>query len=165
MWPRQVVVLNVLVQDPPEVAFVGDQQPVQGRLRTGAHRPRRDRPACQPRSSGRGARGASGRRSPDCGTSPGSSRNWEDPDEALDRAVVLHYAYIGYLQMAHVAPDVINEDGRGRQLELVFNALVTGEVPPKSVRRMRQEAAVAQSRGAGTVNQSARHHGSRRAGC
>lgn len=85
-----------------------------------------------------------------------------DPDEALDRAVVLYHVYIGYLQMAHVAPDVINVDGRGRQLELVFNALVTGEVPPKSIRRMRQEAAVAQSRGAGTVNQSARHHGGRR---
>ena len=34
-----------------------------------------------------------------------------DPDEALDRAVVLYYVYIGYLQMAHVAPDVIK---RGR---------------------------------------------------
>ena len=30
MQPRQVVVLNVLAQDPPEVAFAGDQQPVQG---------------------------------------------------------------------------------------------------------------------------------------
>ncbi len=72
-----------------------------------------------------------------------------DPDDALDRAVVLYYVYIGYLQMAHVAPDVISEDGQRRQLELVFNALVTGEAPPKSVRRMRQAAAVAQSRGTG----------------
>ena len=60
-----------------------------------------------------------------------------DSDDALDRAVVLYYIYVGYLQMAHVAPHVISDDGRRRHLDLVFDALVAGEVPAKSVVRTR----------------------------
>ena len=60
-----------------------------------------------------------------------------DSDDALDRAVLMYYIYVGYLQMAHVAPHVISDDGRHRHLDLVFDALVTGEVPAKSVVRMR----------------------------
>ena len=57
---------------------------------------------------------------------------WE-AGEALDRAVLLYYVYVGYLQMAHVAPDVIDHDVRRRQLELVFDTLVSGELSAASV--------------------------------
>lgn len=61
---------------------------------------------------------------------------WES-DDALDRAVVLYYIYVGYLQMAHVAPHVISDDGRRRHLDLVFDTLVAGEVRAKPVVRTR----------------------------
>lgn len=57
---------------------------------------------------------------------------WE-AGEALDRAVLLYYVYVGYLQMTHVAPDVIDDDVRRRQLELVFDTLVSGELSAASV--------------------------------
>ena len=57
---------------------------------------------------------------------------WE-AGEALDRAVLLYYVYVGYLQMTHVAPDVIDDDARRRQLELVFDTLVSGELSAASV--------------------------------
>ena len=60
-----------------------------------------------------------------------------DSDDALDRAVVLYYIYVGYLQMAHVAPHVISDDSRRRHLDLVFDALVAGEVPAKPAVRTR----------------------------
>jgi len=60
-----------------------------------------------------------------------------DSDDALDRAVVLYYVYVGYMQMAHVAPHVISDDGRRRHLELLFDALVAGEVPAQSIARVR----------------------------
>jgi AcrR family transcriptional regulator len=52
-----------------------------------------------------------------------------DPGSALDRAALMYYVYIGYLQMAHVAPQVITEDARRRQAELVFDALAAGALP------------------------------------
>ena len=52
-----------------------------------------------------------------------------DPGEALDRAVLMYYVYTGYLQMTHVAPDMISGEGRRRHVELVFDALTAGELP------------------------------------
>jgi AcrR family transcriptional regulator len=49
-----------------------------------------------------------------------------DPGEAQDRAVVLYYIYAGYLQVAHVAPDVADGDARQRQVGLILATLVTG---------------------------------------
>ena len=46
-------------------------------LRTRADGPRRNRPACQPRASGRGSRGASGRPIAGSRTLPSSSRSWD----------------------------------------------------------------------------------------
>jgi AcrR family transcriptional regulator len=50
-----------------------------------------------------------------------------DRGQALDRAVLMHYIYVGHLQMSHVAPDVITRESRRRQIELVFDALVAGD--------------------------------------
>ncbi len=59
---------------------------------------------------------------------------WEPPD-ARDRAVLLAYLYVGHLQLAHLAPEVIDEDGRQRRMQLVFDALIArdpaaGDSPP-----------------------------------
>jgi AcrR family transcriptional regulator len=56
---------------------------------------------------------------------------WDSAD-ALDRAVVMYYVYVGYLQMAHVTPQLISEDSRRRHLELVFDAFAAGELPARS---------------------------------
>jgi len=52
--------------------------------------------------------------------------------DALDRAVIVYYVYVGYLQMAHLAPQSISDDARRRHPKLVFDALVTGPLPPGS---------------------------------
>jgi AcrR family transcriptional regulator len=52
-----------------------------------------------------------------------------DRGQALDRAVLMYYVYVGHLQMTHVAPDVISREARHRQIELVFDALVAGDRP------------------------------------
>ncbi len=52
-----------------------------------------------------------------------------DRGQALDRAVLMYYVYVGHLQMTHVAPDVISREARQRQIELVFDALVAGDGP------------------------------------
>ncbi len=52
-----------------------------------------------------------------------------DRGQALDRAVLMYYVYVGHLQMTHVAPDVISREARQRQIELVFDALVAGDTP------------------------------------
>ena len=54
-----------------------------------------------------------------------------DRGQALDRAVLMYYVYVGHLQMTHVAPDVISREARQRQIELVFDALVAGDRPPR----------------------------------
>ena len=46
-----------------------------------------------------------------------------DHGEARDRAVVLYYIYVGYLQMAHVAPDVADDDARQRHVDLILGSL------------------------------------------
>jgi GAF domain-containing protein len=45
-------------------------------------------------------------------------------DESQDRAVVLYYTYVGYLQMAHVAPEVVGDDTRQRHVHLILGSLV-----------------------------------------
>jgi AcrR family transcriptional regulator len=55
------------------------------------------------------------------------SLGWSRAD-AHDRSVLLYYIYVGYLQMAHVAPEVINGgDAKRRQAALVFDALAATE--------------------------------------
>jgi len=60
--------------------------------------------------------------------------------EAPDRAVVLACVYVGRLQMAHIAPKASDADARGRQAELVFNALVAGGVLPPSAEAVVERA-------------------------
>ena len=55
-----------------------------------------------------------------------------DSANALDRAVVMYYVYVGYLQMAHVTPELIDDGARRRHLELVFDAFATGELRARS---------------------------------
>jgi AcrR family transcriptional regulator len=52
-----------------------------------------------------------------------------DRSQALDRAVLMYYIYVGHLQMTHVAPGVISSEARRRQLELVFDSLAAGDLP------------------------------------
>jgi AcrR family transcriptional regulator len=58
---------------------------------------------------------------------------WEQ-GEALDRSVVLYYIYAGYLQMAHVAPDVTGDDARRRHVSLILATLVA-DPSQRSTRR------------------------------
>ena len=53
-----------------------------------------------------------------------------DQGEARDRSAVLYYIYAGYLQMAHVAPDVTGGDARQRQVRLILATLVAGPSRP-----------------------------------
>ena len=46
---------------------------------------------------------------------------WE-PADALDRAAIMYYVYVGYMQMAHVTPRVISDSARQRHVDLVFDA-------------------------------------------
>jgi AcrR family transcriptional regulator len=57
--------------------------------------------------------------------------------DAHDRAVLLYYIYVGYLQMAHVAPEVISggDGDRRRQAGLVFDALAANEPQAAPARR------------------------------
>ena len=50
---------------------------------------------------------------------------WER-GEALDRSEILYYIYTGYLQMAHVAPDVTSDGARQRHVRLILATLVAG---------------------------------------
>jgi AcrR family transcriptional regulator len=49
-----------------------------------------------------------------------------NPEDARDRAVLLDYVYIGNMQLAHFAPELMNADARQRLVNLVFDALVAG---------------------------------------
>ena len=61
---------------------------------------------------------------------------WER-NEALDRAVVSYYVFVGHMQMTHVVPDIVSADSRRRQQDLVFEALVSGAPPSSSGRHAR----------------------------
>ena len=49
-----------------------------------------------------------------------------DPRDALDRAVLMYYLYVGHLQTAHVAPRLITSEARRRQIDIAFETLVVG---------------------------------------
>jgi AcrR family transcriptional regulator len=61
------------------------------------------------------------------------SLGW-DSNQAIDRAVLLYYVYVGYLQMAHVTPQVVRNRAQHRQIELAFNTLVVGDADAVSAR-------------------------------
>jgi AcrR family transcriptional regulator len=46
------------------------------------------------------------------------------PDEAMDRAVLVSYLYVGRIQIAHVAPGVVGTDTQRRYVELIFDTVV-----------------------------------------
>ena len=54
---------------------------------------------------------------------------WEAA-EARDRAMLIAHVYVGRIQMAHIAPRLIDAEARRRQSELVFASLVEGGVLP-----------------------------------
>ena len=49
-----------------------------------------------------------------------------DHNQARDRAFILYCTYVGYLQMAHVAPDLAGEGARQRYVHLMLGTLVGG---------------------------------------
>lgn len=51
---------------------------------------------------------------------------WQ-PVLALDRALLLSYLYVGYLQMAQVTPSLTSKEARQRHAALAFDALITVE--------------------------------------
>ena len=59
---------------------------------------------------------------------------WNSAD-ALDRAVLMYYLYVGHQQMAHVTPKMISNSARQRHLALVFDAFALGELPATEIRR------------------------------
>lgn len=52
-----------------------------------------------------------------------------DQGQARDRAVVLYYVYAGHLQMAHLAPKIIDHDARHRQIDLILDTLAARPSP------------------------------------
>lgn len=63
-----------------------------------------------------------------------------DPEAAHDRAMLLYYVYVGFLQMAHVAPHSIESAARKRHLDLVLNAFVSTPRPATAAPRQRSRA-------------------------
>jgi AcrR family transcriptional regulator len=55
------------------------------------------------------------------------------PEDAHDRAVLMYYIYVGFLQMAHVAPEVMS-GAQQRQAELVFDTLAANELSAPTTR-------------------------------
>ncbi|MFN2525171.1 MAG: TetR/AcrR family transcriptional regulator [Actinomycetota bacterium] len=49
-----------------------------------------------------------------------------DPQDALDRAVLISYVYVGHLQIAHLWPRFVAADARRRRVQLLYDALVGG---------------------------------------
>ena len=62
---------------------------------------------------------------------------WE-PVPALDRALVLSYLYVGYLQMAQVTPSLTTREARQRHVVLAFESLITVESGPATGRTTRR---------------------------
>lgn len=52
--------------------------------------------------------------------------------QARDRAVVLYYIYVGYLQMAHVASDWVGDNASRRQSHLIFETLIAAPRVPSA---------------------------------
>jgi AcrR family transcriptional regulator len=55
--------------------------------------------------------------------------------EALDRALLLYYVYVGHMQTAHVAPRVVSADAKRRHPDLVFDALASLAAPTAHTRQ------------------------------
>ena len=55
-----------------------------------------------------------------------------DPVDAVDRAVLLYYVYIGYMQLGHVAPRLITADARRRPIDLIFDSVASPARPRSS---------------------------------
>jgi AcrR family transcriptional regulator len=51
---------------------------------------------------------------------------WQ-PVAALDRALLLSYLYVGYLQMAQVTPSLTTKEARQRHAALAFDSLITAD--------------------------------------
>jgi AcrR family transcriptional regulator len=51
-----------------------------------------------------------------------------DSTQALDRAVLISYLYVGYLQARHVLPDAVSVNDRRRQVQLLFETLVAADL-------------------------------------
>jgi AcrR family transcriptional regulator len=49
------------------------------------------------------------------------------PVPALDRALLLSYLYVGYLQMAQVTPSLTTKEARQRHAALAFDSLITAD--------------------------------------
>ena len=58
---------------------------------------------------------------------------WE-PVPALDRALLLSYVYVGYLQMAQVTPSLTTKEARQRHAALAFESLITVDSGPATAR-------------------------------
>ena len=54
---------------------------------------------------------------------------WE-PVAALDRALLLSYLYVGYLQMVQVTPSLTTKDARQRHATLAFDSLISVDSEP-----------------------------------
>ncbi len=80
------------------------------------------------------------------------SLGWS-PRNAFDRAVLLYYVYVGFLQMEHVSSHVLGSDARKRQMHLVFETLVS---PDPASLADRQQAFDAHTAGARRLTGSRR---------
>lgn len=63
---------------------------------------------------------------------------WE-PEDALARAVLGYYVFVGHMQMTHVAPEITGAESRRRHLDLVFDTLATA--PPATASSVRKSMA------------------------
>jgi AcrR family transcriptional regulator len=50
-----------------------------------------------------------------------------DSQDALDRAALIAYIYVGHIQMAHVVPRLITGEARQRQVAVAFDTLVSAD--------------------------------------
>ncbi|HEX2295655.1 MAG TPA: TetR/AcrR family transcriptional regulator [Actinomycetota bacterium] len=76
------------------------------------------------------------------------------PAEARDRAVLIAYLYVGNMQLAHLAPRLVDARAHRRQAEIVYDALIAAP---------RDEHAAARRSGARPTGARARSARSRRA--
>jgi AcrR family transcriptional regulator len=66
---------------------------------------------------------------------------WQ-PVPALDRALLLSYLYVGYLQMTQVTPSLTTKEARQRHAALAFDSLITVDSTPATGRTARKHRVV-----------------------
>lgn len=49
------------------------------------------------------------------------------PQDAFDRALLIYYVYVGYIQLSQVAPRLVASEARRRQVDVAFDTLVRGD--------------------------------------